>query len=38
LIVWTFLGFVLGCGIVLLKGYLPKLKEMFNADSPENEA
>ena len=31
LIVWTFLGFVLGCGIVLAKGYLPKLKEQFNA-------
>ena len=29
LIVWTFLGFVLGCGIVLGKGYLPKIKEMF---------
>ena len=27
LIVWTFLGFILGCGIVLGKGYLPKLKE-----------
>ena len=25
LIVWTFLGFVLGCGIVLAKGYLPKI-------------
>lgn len=25
LIVWTFLGFILGCGIVLGKGYLPKL-------------
>ena len=29
LIVWTFLGFVLGCGIVLGKSYLPKVKEMF---------
>ena len=29
LIVWTFLGFILGCGIVLGKGYLPKVKEMF---------
>jgi len=29
LVVWTFLGFVLGCGWVLAKGYLPKLKEMF---------
>jgi len=29
LVVWTFLGAVLGCGWVLAKGYLPKLKEMF---------
>ena len=28
-IVWTFLGIMLGCGIVLAKGYLPKLKEQF---------
>ena len=31
LIVWTFLGFILGCGWVLAKGYLPKLKEQFAA-------
>ena len=31
LIVWTFLGFVLGCGWVLARGYLPKLKEQFAA-------
>jgi len=31
LVVWTFLGFVLGCGIVLGRGYLPKLKEQFKA-------
>jgi LPS O-antigen subunit length determinant protein (WzzB/FepE family) len=31
LIVWTFLGFVLGCGWVLGKGYWPKLKEQFTA-------
>lgn len=31
LVIWTFLGFVLGCGIVIGKGYLPKLKEMFAA-------
>ena len=31
LIVWTFLGFVLGCGIVLLRGYWPKIKESFAA-------
>ena len=35
LIVWTFLGFILGCGIVLGKGYLPKVKEMLKA-SPQN--
>lgn len=29
LVIWTFLGFVLGCGWVIGKGYLPKLKEMF---------
>lgn len=32
LIVWTFLGIVLGCGLVLLKGYLPKIKEMFASE------
>ncbi len=38
LIVWTFLGFVLGCGIVLLRGYLPKLKSKFrDADSQKEE-
>ena len=31
LIVWTFFGGVLGCGIVLGKNYWPKLKEQFNA-------
>lgn len=29
LVIWTFFGIVLGCGIVLLKGYWPKVKEMF---------
>lgn len=29
LIVWLFLGVVVGCGIVLGKGYWPKVKEMF---------
>ena len=33
LVIWTFLGIVLGCGIVLAKGYWPKLKEKFK--SPE---
>ena len=36
LAVWTFLGILLGCGIVLGKGYLPKLKEMFG-DKPEDD-
>ena len=29
LIVWTFFGFIVGCGIVLAKGYMPKMKAMF---------
>ena len=29
LIVWTFFGFIVGCGIVIGKGYMPKLKAMF---------
>lgn len=36
LIVWTFLGGVIGCGIVLGKQYLPKVKEMF-AQAGETE-
>ncbi|MBP3203393.1 MAG: lipopolysaccharide biosynthesis protein [Bacteroidales bacterium] len=32
LIVWTFLGFVLGCGIVLAKDYWPKAKAMFSQE------
>ncbi len=35
LIVWTFLGFVLGCGWVLARGYLPKLKEQFASKPKE---
>ena len=35
LIIWTFLGIVVGCGIVLVKGYWPKLKEKFT--KPEAE-
>jgi len=39
LIIWTFFGGVLGCGIVLGKGYLPKIKEMFaKADDAEEKA
>lgn len=33
LIIWTFLGVVLGCGIVLGKEYWGKLKEQFVSDS-----
>lgn len=35
LIIWTFLGGILGCGIVLGKQYWPKVKEMFS--TPEKE-
>ena len=31
LIVWTFFGGILGCGIVLGRNYWPKLKEQFKA-------
>lgn len=29
IMIWTFFGLALGCGIVFGKGYLPKIKEMF---------
>ena len=35
LVIWTFLGIVLGCGIVLAKGYWPKVQAMFK--KPEEE-
>ncbi len=35
LITWTFLGFVLGCGIVLGKSWLPKLKEQLSTKEDE---
>ena len=35
LFVWTFFGIVLGCGIVLAKDYLPKIKEMFSKKEQE---
>ena len=38
LIVWTFFGGILGCGIVLGKNYLPKIKEMFADQSSSDEA
>ena len=37
LIVWTFLGAILGCGIVLGKGYLPKIKEFFKKEEEVKE-
>ena len=37
LIVWTFLGGILGCGIVLGKEYWPKLKEQFNQKGGEEK-
>ena len=37
LIIWTFLGIVLGCGIVLVKGYWPKLKEKFQTSEKKEE-
>ena len=37
LIMWTFFGGVLGCGIVLGKRFMPKIKEMF-ASTPEEVA
>ena len=35
LVVWVFLGFMLGCGLVLAKGYWPKVKEMLSGKSEE---
>lgn len=38
LIVWLFLGIVVGCGIVLGKNYWPKVKDMFKKpEDKENE-
>ena len=38
LIVWTFLGGILGCGLVLGKSYLPKIKESFQKAGETKEA
>ena len=38
LIVWTFFGGIVGCGIVLGKGYWPKLKAMFKKPAEEAAA
>lgn len=35
LILWTFLGFILGCGIVLVRGYLPELKKQLDDTDAE---
>ena len=35
LVVWVFLGFMLGCGLVLAKGYWPKVKEMLSGKTEE---
>ena len=35
LIIWIFLGGVIGCGIVLGKEYWPKVKEMFKTEEKE---
>lgn len=38
LVVWTFLGIVLGCGIVMGKEYLPKVQAMFKKEEEEKAA
>lgn len=37
LIIWTFFGILLGCGVVLGKNYLPKVKEMFAGVTSKEE-
>ena len=37
LIVWTFLGFILGCGIVFGKQYWPKVKQMLKTPEKGGE-
>lgn len=37
LIIWTFFGGILGCGIVLGKQYWPKVKEMFQTREDKEE-
>ncbi len=38
LIMWTFFGFVVGCGIVFAKGYWPKFKAMLKKPKEEETA
>lgn len=37
LIIWTFFGVVIGCGIVLSKGWLPKLKAQFAEEEEKKQ-
>lgn len=37
LIIWTFFGVVIGCGIVLSKGWLPKLKAQFAEEEKQTD-
>ena len=37
LIIWTFFGFIVGCGIVLGKGYWKNLKNKFNDNVNDND-
>ena len=36
-VIWTFLGVLLGCGIVLIKDYWPTFKDMFKKKEEEKE-
>lgn len=38
LVIWTFFGVIVGCGIVMGKQYLPKVKEMFKKEEEKTEA
>ena len=38
LVLWTFFGGVIGCGIVLGKQYMPKIKEMFASAGESNDS
>ena len=38
LIIWTFFGIFVGCGIVLFKYYLPTIKEKLNMGKKESES
>ena len=37
-IMWTFFGGVIGCGMVLAKGFMPKIKEMFASAGDSSDA